>query len=202
MRSKSMGTMGATWSRERRTSIQPAKPATSRHKAARTGSLTTASSPTMDKPKTGTLSRQASQSKRPPLRGTSGRKRMPKYVAMHMGMLTRNIQCQDATCRTKAPMVGPSTAVTPTDMALMLMPMPNLFSGEMLRTNPPNKHTSMAEPKPWAMRDNSSPSKELDTAEASEDTRNRVMPKANMRRKPMRSATADKGNSETTTTRL
>src|SRR3546814_19808617 len=60
----------------------------------------------------------------------------------------------------------------------------------------------MAEPNPWAMRDSSKPSKDSDAAEASEASMNSVIPMANIRRKPMRSATADKGSRETTTTRL
>src|SRR3546814_4799487 len=52
------------------------------------------------------------------------------------------------------------------------------------------------------MRDSSKPSKDSDAAEASEASMNSVIPMANIRRKPMRSATADKGSRETTTTRL
>src|SRR3546814_1294145 len=95
-------------------------------------------------------------------------------------------------------MVGPRTAIDPTVMAFRLIPMPSLFKGYILRTSPPNRHISMAEPNPWAMRDSSKPSKDSDAAEASEASMNSVIPMANIRRKPMRSATADKRSEDHT----
>ncbi|CFN71648.1 Uncharacterised protein [Bordetella pertussis] len=60
------------------------------------------------------------------LRGTSGRKRRPHMMTMPMGRLTAKIQRHDATDRISEPSVGPSTDMTATVVALMLMPRPSM----------------------------------------------------------------------------
>ncbi|MNV13811.1 hypothetical protein D3C71_1044710 [compost metagenome] len=63
-------------------------------------------------------------------------------------------------------------------------------------------HISVAAPTPWntraAVNCHSVPAR----AQPSEASVNRIRPKVNMRRKPMRSASADSGSSAITTARL
>jgi hypothetical protein len=72
----------------------------------------------------------------------------------------------------------------------------------MLRTSPPNMHISVAAPMPWNTRAAVSCQSEPARAHPSDASVNRTRPKENMRRKPMRSASADSGSSIVTTARL
>ena len=72
----------------------------------------------------------------------------------------------------------------------------------MLRTSPPNMHMSDAAPMPWNTRAAVSCHSVPARAQPSEARVNSIRPKVNMRRKPMRSASADKGSSIITTARL
>ncbi|CUK11257.1 Uncharacterised protein [Achromobacter sp. 2789STDY5608615] len=72
----------------------------------------------------------------------------------------------------------------------------------MLRTRPPNRHISVAAPTPWNTRASVSCTSVPASAQPSEASVNSTSPKVNMRRKPMRSASADSGSSIITTARL
>ncbi|MNS74020.1 hypothetical protein D3C72_1074830 [compost metagenome] len=63
-------------------------------------------------------------------------------------------------------------------------------------------HISVAAPTPWKTRAAVNCHKVPASAQPSDARVNRIRPKVNMRRKPMRSASADKGSSVITTARL
>ncbi|MCY1200854.1 hypothetical protein D9M72_123040 [compost metagenome] len=87
------------------------------------------STPEMNTPSVSMHSRALIQSSFTLLRGTSGRWRRPSIASTQMGRLTAKIHGHGATDRMAEPMVGPSTDMTATVVALMLMPRPSSFSG-------------------------------------------------------------------------
>ena len=87
------------------------------------------STPEMKTPRVSMHSRALIQSSFTSLRGTSGRWRKPSIASAQIGRLTAKIQGQGATDRMAEPMVGPSTDMMATVVALMLIPRPSSLSG-------------------------------------------------------------------------
>lgn len=87
------------------------------------------SMPEMNTPSVAMHSSALIQSSRTSLRGTSGKWRRPNMANTQMGRLTAKIHGQGATDRIAEPIVGPSTDITATVVALMLMPRPSILSG-------------------------------------------------------------------------
>ncbi len=87
------------------------------------------STPEMKTPSVAMQSSALIQSSFTSLRGTSGRWRRPNMASAQIGRLTAKIHGHGATDRMAEPMVGPSTDMTATVVALMLMPRPSILSG-------------------------------------------------------------------------
>ncbi|KAG1317051.1 hypothetical protein G6F63_015827 [Rhizopus arrhizus] len=87
------------------------------------------STPEMKTPSVAMHSKALTQSSFTSLRGTSGRWRRPNMASTQIGRFTAKIHGQGATDRMADPMVGPSTDITATVVALMLMPRPSIFRG-------------------------------------------------------------------------